>query len=591
MSLAQPADVIVRWLAFLDASSFICATRTCTQWHSLSSDPNLQQVAFTCSLKRFVGGQQPISVIQEGACGSSDRLQEVYSLFYDEERNLLYSGGEGVFKQPKVVRLEMQELDDEAEDGESDNGDEAEDDGEEEYSSPDESSDGDFDDEDEEDVGSAAISVWDCACGTDIKRLGVCGYDVESVRALVVVQHKAFGGTTTDDGSKILVFDVRDPSTIIEGEALRGHRRTVYALCVSPQGDRLYSGSSDGDIRVWDITNPVDSPAHNCVARLSGHEYGVNALIYIDSTQQLVSASQDETVRLWSCAVVDPVSKPDGCPQAPQAGDHCQYFSTALDFCKGKGRQMLEARAKTALAFDDVHGLLFVGDEGGNLTCFAIDATKSINASRLGSRAVATPLCYTVAGYTVISTGSSCDSPLAAVTSMSVCGDKLFVGSSESCAVHSIRHTVLLNLLTTKTIWPLGPLDHGKPLGSVGTTNPLPALTTPSLPHRWASEGSAASTAIESRIGLPGIVAHCSVTSLLLTLLLAPLVALSPVPSNHSFNLRCLLVTKSQKLFSSATDHAMGGASTIQCWIAEEQEKATVALLGADPLGKKIRAS
>jgi hypothetical protein len=39
------------------------------------------------------------------------------------------------------------------------------------------------------------------------------------------------------------------------------------------------------------------------------------------------------------------------------------------------------------------------------------------------------------------------------------------------------------------------------------------------------------------------------------------------VPSNHSFHLRCLLATKNRMLFSSASDRAFSGVSTIQCWL------------------------
>ena len=70
---------------------------------------------------------------------------------------------------------------------------------------------------------------------------------------------------------------------------LQGH--TSCVRCLTVVGNKLYSGSSDGTIRVW------DTETHQHIATLQGHTYDVYCLRVVGS--KLFSGSEDRTIREW----------------------------------------------------------------------------------------------------------------------------------------------------------------------------------------------------------------------------------------------------------------------------------------------------
>ena len=71
---------------------------------------------------------------------------------------------------------------------------------------------------------------------------------------------------------------------------LRGH--TSWVECLAIAGRKLYSGSEDRTIRIWD----TDTYEH--IATLRGHTNWVRCLAVVGS--KLYSGSYDRTIRVWS---------------------------------------------------------------------------------------------------------------------------------------------------------------------------------------------------------------------------------------------------------------------------------------------------
>ncbi|MBV9352216.1 MAG: hypothetical protein JOZ23_11885, partial [Mycobacterium sp.] len=81
------------------------------------------------------------------------------------------------------------------------------------------------------------------------------------------------------------------------GQPLTGHTGPVWSVAFSPDGHTLASGSSDSTVRLWDLTDsahpgPLGGPLIN-------HTKAVASVAFSPDGHTLASASVDDTVRLW----------------------------------------------------------------------------------------------------------------------------------------------------------------------------------------------------------------------------------------------------------------------------------------------------
>jgi WD40 repeat protein len=75
---------------------------------------------------------------------------------------------------------------------------------------------------------------------------------------------------------------------------LADHEVNVYSVAFSPDGSTLATGSQDGTVRLWDLTDLAGRPIV-----LFGHRGPVNSVAFSPDGQVLASGSTDDTIRLW----------------------------------------------------------------------------------------------------------------------------------------------------------------------------------------------------------------------------------------------------------------------------------------------------
>lgn len=129
-----------------------------------------------------------------------------------------------------------------------------------------------------------AIKAWNTQTATDLSLSGPTG----QVYAIAVGNEMLFAGT--QDG-RILAWKFIAVGDCFEPAAsLVGHRLPVVSLVVGAM--RLYSGSMDNTVRVWDLSNL------QCIQTLTDHTAVVMSLLCWD--QFLLTCSLDQTIKVWA---------------------------------------------------------------------------------------------------------------------------------------------------------------------------------------------------------------------------------------------------------------------------------------------------
>ncbi|WP_354635423.1 WD40 repeat domain-containing protein [Planktothricoides raciborskii] len=145
------------------------------------------------------------------------------------------------------------------------------------------------------------IKIWDLNTNQVIKTLeGHQG----SIRSLAVSAdgHTLVSGST--DGT-VKVWDLR---TRRLQHTLIGHTDLVRTVAISPDGKIIASGSWDNTIKLWtlqpqtEISESADSDADYSpflIGAIAGHTEHINSVAFTPDGQNLISASDDNTIKIW----------------------------------------------------------------------------------------------------------------------------------------------------------------------------------------------------------------------------------------------------------------------------------------------------
>ncbi|RCV25028.1 hypothetical protein SETIT_5G133600v2 [Setaria italica] len=129
-----------------------------------------------------------------------------------------------------------------------------------------------------------SVEAWNTQTGMKLSLQGPSGL----VCSMTVTGEMLFAGT--GDG-RIIAWKFPSKESNIEPVAiLSGHQRAVISLSIS--ATRLYSGSLDKTIRVWDLMTM------QCLQTLSEHKAAVTSVLCWED--KLLSCSLDRTVKVWT---------------------------------------------------------------------------------------------------------------------------------------------------------------------------------------------------------------------------------------------------------------------------------------------------
>ena len=115
--------------------------------------------------------------------------------------------------------------------------------------------------------------------------------ETSEISALAISDDGAFLAIGTKRGQVV----IRETAGLSKVLSLQGSGE-IKALDFSPGGSRLVAAGSRGAARVWTL------PAGNKIADLTGHRDTVNDVAFVGEGDQVMTAADDRTVRVWAVA-------------------------------------------------------------------------------------------------------------------------------------------------------------------------------------------------------------------------------------------------------------------------------------------------
>jgi WD40 repeat protein len=149
------------------------------------------------------------------------------------------------------------------------------------------------------------------------------------------------GGDLIASGTASGAIQVWNANSLSNITTIRGHHGHVTSIVFSSDGSQIISGSEDGTVRI----RPVASSEEQ-LAPIPGHDARVSQVVFSSDGLRLVSGSVDKTVRIWdglTCeelavlhghedAVWTVAYSPDGTRVISGSRDHTVRVWDALDF-------------------------------------------------------------------------------------------------------------------------------------------------------------------------------------------------------------------------------------------------------------------
>ena len=74
---------------------------------------------------------------------------------------------------------------------------------------------------------------------------------------------------------------------------MKGHTDEIHAICFSPNGQLIASGSLDHTIKLW------NTQTGKLLHTLQGHTHRIKSISFSPDGKLIVSVSADHTIRLW----------------------------------------------------------------------------------------------------------------------------------------------------------------------------------------------------------------------------------------------------------------------------------------------------
>jgi WD40 repeat protein len=130
------------------------------------------------------------------------------------------------------------------------------------------------------------VILWDLEAGTELRRFADLTRYINTTAFTPDGRRGVFAGE-----SSIHLVDLESG---VELRCIEGHTDAVVSVAVSPDGKQLLSGSDDRTVRLWDLD------AGRILRSFQGHTSFVKCVAFSEDGKQALSGGSDQTLRLWN---------------------------------------------------------------------------------------------------------------------------------------------------------------------------------------------------------------------------------------------------------------------------------------------------
>jgi len=147
---------------------------------------------------------------------------------------------------------------------------------------------------------SGTLKVWNLETGEELFPLMAHSDSVNAVT--VTPDGKQMISSSQDNTLKVWNLEAENGVFTVIGNlitgrqlfTLTGHSDSVNALALTPDGKQVISASDDNTLKVWDLSS------REVIATFTGHSNSVNAVAVTPDSKQVISASDDNTLKVWN---------------------------------------------------------------------------------------------------------------------------------------------------------------------------------------------------------------------------------------------------------------------------------------------------
>jgi WD40 repeat protein len=147
------------------------------------------------------------------------------------------------------------------------------------------------------------LKIWEADSGDEIQSIAVVPESGDSY-GVTNLAYRSDGkelAVSTQDGN-VLIYDTvswKPLRTII------AHKKAVWGLAFSPDGSLLATGSEDFTVKLWNVASGAllaTFGVEDCAPAAcgKGHRDAVNSVVFSPDGKLLVSAGNDNTIRVWN---------------------------------------------------------------------------------------------------------------------------------------------------------------------------------------------------------------------------------------------------------------------------------------------------